>query len=62
MAVNRQFPEGARGTGVAVMRDHGCQPTSLAFMEACPSLEVHQASTSDNPPKGNADTERFMRT
>jgi transposase InsO family protein len=25
-------------------------------------LQIHQAFTSDNNPKGNADTERFMRT
>jgi putative transposase len=43
------------------MRDNGCQPTSLAFMEACRSLEIHQAFTSYNNPEGNADTERFTR-
>jgi hypothetical protein len=31
-------------------------------MQACASLEVHQAFTSYNNPKGNADTERGMRT
>jgi transposase InsO family protein len=62
LAVNQQCPEGARGTGVALMSDNGCQPTSLPFREACHSLEVHQAFTSDNNPKGNADTERFIRT
>jgi putative transposase len=61
MAVNGQFPQGARGQGVSLMRDHGCQPTSTAFMQACATLEIHQAFTSDNHPKGNADTERFMR-
>jgi putative transposase len=62
MAVHQQCPEGARGMGVSLMSDNGCQPTSLAFMEACRSLEIHQAFTSYNNPKGNADTERFMRT
>jgi transposase InsO family protein len=62
MAVNQQLPEGARGMGVALMSDNGCQPTSLAVMEACRSLEIHQAFTSDNKPRGKADTERFMRT
>jgi transposase InsO family protein len=61
-AVNRQFPHGARGQGVSLMSDNGCQPTSTAFMRACATLEIHQAFTSDNDPKGNADTERFMRT
>ena len=31
MAVNRQFPQGARGQGVSLMRDNGCQPTSTDF-------------------------------
>src|SRR5918999_947113 len=35
---------------------------SVAFLEACRALQIHQAFTSDNNPKGNADTERFMRT
>jgi putative transposase len=62
MAVNRQFPEGSRGQGVSLMSDNGCQPTSLAFMRACTTLEIQQAFTSYNNPKGNADTERLMRT
>jgi putative transposase len=62
MAVNRQFPQGARGQGVSLMSDNGCQPTSTMFMQACATLEIHQTFTSYNNPKGNADTERFMRT
>ena len=62
MAVNRQFPDGARGQGVSLMHDNGSQPTSLAFMRTCATLEIHQACTSDHNPKGKADTERFMRT
>jgi transposase InsO family protein len=62
MAVNRQFPHGVREQGVSLMSDNGCQPTSLAFMEACSTLGIHQTFTSYNNPKGNADTERFMRT
>jgi putative transposase len=62
MAVNQQFPAGARGKRLSLMSDHGCQPTSAAFMEACSTLEVHQAFTSYHNPKGHADTERFMRT
>jgi putative transposase len=61
-AVNHQFPHGARGHGLSLMRDNGCQPTSLAFMRACATLEIRQAFTSYNNPKGHADTERFMRT
>jgi transposase InsO family protein len=62
MAVNQQFPEGARGHDVHLMADNGCQPTSLAFMAACHRLDVHQAFTSYNNPRGNADTERMVRT
>jgi putative transposase len=62
MAVNRQFPDGARGQGLSLMSDHGCQPTAIAVMEACSGLGIQQAFTSDNTPKGNADTERVMRT
>jgi putative transposase len=61
-AVNRQFPDGARGRGWCLMSDHGCQSTSAAFMHACSTLGVHQAFTSDNNPKGKAETERVMRT
>jgi putative transposase len=61
-AVNRQFPQGVRGHGVSLMSDNGCQPTSTTFMQTCAALEIHQAFTSYNNPKGNADTERFMRT
>ena len=62
MAVQGQLPDGARGQDVSLMRDHGCQPTSRAFMKACRILRIHQAFTSDNTPKGKADTERVMRT
>ena len=44
------------------MSDNGYQPASLAFIEACTPLSIHQTLTSDNDPKGNADTERVMRT
>jgi transposase InsO family protein len=62
MAVQGQFPDGARGQDVSLMSDNGCQPTSRAFMEACRILRIQQAFTSDNNPKGNADTERVRRT
>jgi putative transposase len=62
MAVNRQFPDGVRDHGLSLMCDNGCQPTSVAFMEACHALGIQQVFTSYNNPKGNADTERWMRT
>jgi putative transposase len=62
MALNRQFPDGAREHNLHLMSDNGSQPTSLAFMKACHRTGVHQAFTSYNNPRGNADTERMMRT
>jgi putative transposase len=62
MAVNRQCPNGARDQGLSLMSDNGSQPTAVAFMQACRILGIQQAFTSFNNPKGNADTERFMRT
>jgi transposase InsO family protein len=44
------------------MSDDGCQPTSVAFMKTCATLGITQAFTSENNPKGHADTERLMRT
>jgi transposase InsO family protein len=61
-ALNRQFPEGARGQGLSLMADNGSPPTSRAFMQVCERLGIQQAFTSYNNPKGNADTERMMRT
>jgi transposase InsO family protein len=60
--LNRQFPEGVRGHELHLMSDNGSQPTSESFMAACSQLGVQQAFTSYNNPKGNADTERMMRT
>jgi transposase InsO family protein len=60
--LNREFPRGVRGHGLKLMSDNGSQPTSLSFMKACSNLEVQQAFTSYNNPKGNADTERMIRT
>lgn len=62
MAVNRQFPNGSRDQGLHLMSDNGCQPTSESFMKSCHHLGIAQAFTSYNNPKGNADTERVMRT
>lgn len=61
-AVNRQFPQGVREQGLNLMSDNGSQPTSVGFMQSCRALDIHQAFTSYNNPKGNADTERVFRT
>jgi putative transposase len=62
MALNRQFPDGVRGKQLHLMSDNGSQPTSMSFMKACRDMELNQAFTSYNNPKGNADTERVFRT
>lgn len=62
MGLNRQFPDGVRGKGLCLVSDNGCQPTSVRFMSECALLGVEQIFTSYNNPKGNADTERMMRT
>lgn len=64
-AVAKQFAAGIqeqKDTELHLMSDNGCQPTSLRFMKNCKNLGVAQAFTSYNNPKGNADTERMMRT
>lgn len=61
-AVQRQFPAGVQGQRLSLMSDNGCQPTSVAFMKTCATLGITPAFTSYNNPKGNADTERRMRT
>jgi putative transposase len=62
MAVTRQFPAGVRDQGLSLMSANGCQPTSTSLMRTGGTLGIHQVCTSDNNPKGNADTERVMRT
>lgn len=64
-AVCRQFPQGIRETkhlALNLMSDNGSQPTSLSFMRECRALGIRQAFTAYANPKGNADTERLMRT
>ncbi len=45
-----------------MVSDNGSQPTSKSFMEAYSVLQIKQIFTSYNNPKGNADTERVIRT
>lgn len=63
-AVNTQFPYGIRQSQQKPMliSDNGCQPTSQKFMKECSELGIKQIFTSYNNPKGNADTERVIRT
>lgn len=63
-AVNTQFPQGIREVACppTLVSDHGSQPTSKAFMNACAGLRLDQHFASYNNPRGNADTERVIRT
>jgi putative transposase len=64
MAVNDQYPDGileARNKP-SLISDNGCQPTSQKFMRECSQLGMEHIFTSYNNPKGNAETERVMRT
>lgn len=63
-ACNNQFPQGvlAKGEELLLISDNGSQPTSEKFMAACSVLEIKQIFTCYNNPKGNADTERVIRT
>lgn len=62
MAINREFPQGVRGCGLKLISDNGSQPTSVSFMRDMATLGIEQIFTSYDNPKGNADTERMMRT
>ncbi len=61
-ALCKEFPQGSREQGLKLISDNGCQPTSKAFMKNCNHLGVKQIFTSFCNPKGNAETERMMRT
>jgi len=58
MAIEREFPEGVRGSRLCLISDNGSQPTSTSFMGDMATLGIKQIFTS----KGNADTERVMGT
>ncbi len=64
-AVCLEFPNGIRevkNLELNLMSDNGSQPTSLKFMTETAALGIRQAFTSYANPKGNADTERVIRT
>lgn len=63
--LNNQFPLGIKDvldTPLYLVSDNGSQPTSIKFIQACKDLSIKQIFTSYNNPKGNADTERVLRT
>lgn len=62
-AVSQQFPDGVREKEqLFLVSDNGSQPTSVGFMAACNVLQIKQIFASYDNPKGNADTERVIRT
>lgn len=61
-AVQAEFPNGVRGAGLKLVSDNGSQPTATGFMAAMGTLGIKQVFTSYDNPKGNAETERLMRT
>ena len=62
MAVVTACPAGSRSYDLNLMSDNGSQPTSKKYEAVLATLGIHHVTTSFNNPKGNADTERFMRT
>jgi len=62
MALQNECPWGAREEDLSLISDNGSQPTSLSFMREMKILGIKQIFTSYDNPKGNADTERVMRT
>lgn len=62
MAIQNECPKGSRAEDIALISDNGSQPTSTSFMEEMATLGIKQIFTSYNNPKGNADTERSIRT
>ena len=62
MAVDTNCPLGSREYELHLMSDNGSQPTSEKYENAASLLGIKHITTSYSNPKGNADTERFMRT
>ena len=66
-AVGMQFPDGIDRSDPyllipSIAGDNGCQPTSKAFAEYEKALGLEHIFTSHCNPKGDADTERVIRT
>jgi len=61
-AIEREFSQGVRDQGLKLISDNGSQPTSVSFMRDMATLGIEQIFTSYDNPKGNAETERMLRT
>jgi putative transposase len=62
IGIEREFAQGVRDQGLKLISDNGSQPTSVSFMEDTATLGIKQIFTSYDNPKGNAETERMIRT
>ncbi|OGU70988.1 MAG: hypothetical protein A3H45_12615 [Ignavibacteria bacterium RIFCSPLOWO2_02_FULL_55_14] len=62
MAVQNECPLGTRAYGLNLMSDNGSQPTSGKYEKELETLGMNHVTTSYNNPKGNAETERVIRT
>jgi len=62
MGIQREFSQGVRDQGLKLISDNGSQPTSASFIRDMNTLGIEQIFTSYDNPKGNAETERMMRT
>ncbi len=56
------FNRGLNLSNLHLVSDHGSQPTSKNFMKFCKEYGIDQIFATFNNPKGNADTERVIRT
>ena len=56
------FNRGLNLSNLHLVSDHGSQPTSRSFMKFCKEYGIDQIFATFNNPKGNADTERVIRT
>ena len=62
LAICEEFPWGARDQGLKLISDNGSQPTSVSFIRNTSLMKIEQIFCSYNNPKGNAETERVIRT
>lgn len=62
LALCEEFPWGGRDRGLRLISDNGSQPTSVAFMRDTALLGIEQIFCPYDNPKGNAETERVIRT
>ncbi len=62
IVLNNQFCDGVQGNELKLVSDNGLQLTFRSFMQPMAILGTEQMFPFCNNPRGNADTERTMRT